>query len=81
MLEVVAVRSIPLATTVMVAVLSMAVHDGRTLTIVEIAILVISPAVVIVTDAVAPGIAIPPFLSSTVAVPVSVVVKVVLRVT
>jgi hypothetical protein len=78
---VVAVRSIPVATKVRVVVLSIAAHDGRTLTMVAKAIDLVSPAVVIVSEPVAPGIGVTPFLSSTVAVPVAVVVNVVLNVT
>ena len=67
--------------TVKIAVLSIAQQDGRTFTMVENAMDFVSPAVVIVSEPSAPGIAVPPFCSSTVASPVVVVVNVVLNVT
>ena len=76
---VVAVRSIPVATKVRVVVLSIAAHDGRTFTMVAKAMDLVSPAVVIVSEPTAPGTVVTPFLSSTVAIPVSVVVNVVLN--
>ena len=67
------------ATKVSVVVLSIAGQDGRTLIIVLKEIEVVSPAVVIVSEPVAPGTRVPPFRSSTVAIPVASVVKVVLK--
>jgi hypothetical protein len=79
--EIDAVRSMPVDTRVSVTVLSIAGQEGRTLTIVVKETDLVSPAVVTVSEPEAPGIATPPSLNSTVATPVSAVVKVVLKVT
>jgi hypothetical protein len=69
----------PVATRVSVVVLSIAGQDGKTFTIDTIVKEAVEPAVPIVSEAVAPGTRTPPFCSSTVAVPVASVVKVVVK--